>query len=353
MTARWYLIREVDGPPHRLTIGPMLTSTLMDLASSGGVCPNDCARMEGVHVEVTVGQFMAMVRSGTVPNIGVRTTHDELPDWLSDVAKNETITRPSGSDMPDWLAEMLQDEICACLSAKPPTPIVNASPDWLVDIREIEQSLQLVPAAPPTSVQPATSPSKPSSAPSAKVLPTPPVSAAPSAPPIKPNVLLSPPAVRPPAPNTVRSPAHPPGVSPGLPSTPPESRVPPSLLPSEPVSLEPQGYNPETGQILDAVAYARWQKADAKRRQEELHRHPAMSVAQAFVEAQRALQEWVDADANKSLVETTDMNALRTCTSILTLLRRYEGYGPVMREKLLKRLDFLVENRRKFFKAFG
>jgi hypothetical protein len=36
-----------------------------------------------------------------------------------------------------------------------------------------------------------------------------------------------------------------------------------------------------------------------------------------------------------------------------SLLRSYRGYGPVMGGKLGKHLGFLVENRRKFYIAFG
>jgi hypothetical protein len=122
-------------------------------------------------------------------------------------------------------------------------------------------------------------------------------------------------------------------------------------LPS--ISPEQSGLDPETGQILDPVAFALWQRAESQRCQEELDKQPIVSVAEAFLDAQRALQDWVDAEANKSLVASGDMEAIRKCSAVQELLARYEGYGPVMLEKLWKRLTFLVDNRKKFFKAFG
>ncbi len=101
------------------------------------------------------------------------------------------------------------------------------------------------------------------------------------------------------------------------------------------------------------MAYERWQKAGAKRRQEELQRQPTVSVAEVFLAAQRAIQAWVDDDVNKPLVASGDLEVIRKCGSVQEVLRRYEGYGPVMQEKLWKRLTFLVENRRKFLKAFA
>lgn len=351
MSAQWYLLRDVPGAP-RVTIGPMPTETLMDLATSGGTCSDDCACMEGVDVEITVGQFMTMVRSGTVPTLEEPSPPaGDLPDWLSDVAETEVKPPPvAANSMPDWLEEMVQDEIWACLNNKPVRPpVADASPDWLEDIQQIEQSLKLNP--PPPTARPLpkiiTIPVQPSDIPASLARPP-----APPRQPTAPNISA------PPQPPIERSPVAPLQTAPtpasskpaperAAPTKPPTGGAPPAAR------RETPGYDPETGQILDAIAYARWQKSEALRRQEELQKQPTMSVAQAFIEAQRALQEWVDADANKTLVEKGDMNRVKQSPSVLTLLARYEGYGAVMREKLLKRLDFLVDNRKKFFQAFN
>ena len=71
-----------------------------------------------------------------------------------------------------------------------------------------------------------------------------------------------------------------------------------------------------------------------------------------FLDAQQALQGWVDDPANRALVTIGAMEPIRQCASVKELLARYDGYGSVMQEKLWKRLAFFVENRRKFVKAF-
>jgi hypothetical protein len=113
------------------------------------------------------------------------------------------------------------------------------------------------------------------------------------------------------------------------------------------------GFDPETGQILDAAKYAKWQKEQQRRREQEAQAQPAVSVYEAFLIARTAFQEWVDAEANKPLIVSGDFEAIRRLPPIDNLLRRYQGYGSVMLDKLCKHLGFLVENRRKFYTAFG
>jgi hypothetical protein len=120
-----------------------------------------------------------------------------------------------------------------------------------------------------------------------------------------------------------------------------------------PAAARQQGLDPETGRILDPVADARWQRAQAKRRREELRTRPTISIAEVFLDAQRAIQDWVDAEANKPLVLGGDEEAIRNITSVQDLMRRYEPYGPVMQDKLWKRLFFLVDNRRQYYQAMG
>jgi hypothetical protein len=60
----------------------------------------------------------------------------------------------------------------------------------------------------------------------------------------------------------------------------------------------------------------------------------------------------VDDAANRALVVAGDTEAIRQCPSVQELFRRYQAYGALMQEKLWKRLTFLVDNRRKFIRAF-
>jgi hypothetical protein len=113
------------------------------------------------------------------------------------------------------------------------------------------------------------------------------------------------------------------------------------------------GFDPDTGQILDPAAFARWQKQEQERRRRELQEQPAMGVFEAFLTARRALADCVDADSLKSLVVAGDLDGLRRTPQVQELLGTYQGYGPVMAEKLCKHLEFLVENRRKFYADFA
>lgn len=316
MAAQWYLLRESQAPapgaalPRKAKgqpLGPMPAEKLLELASAGGASAGDWVWMEGMDVQITVERFLAIARAGKLPE----SPANFLPEWLSDVARSEFIERSRRTPIPDWLEEMQQAEKPS--SSAPPKPVPSpAAPakapptaddftikglplDWLEDIRQIEESLRArpVPTAPP--------PQRPT--------------AAPLQPPLAPPVSPAP--------------------------------------PQPPVSAEPRGYDPATGRILDPVAYDRWQKAEAKHRQEEAQKQPTVSVTEVFLDAQRAIQAWVDDDANKPLVTSGDLDAIRRSASVQEVLRRFEGYGPVMQEKLRKRLFFLVNNRKKFFKAFG
>jgi hypothetical protein len=43
---------------------------------------------------------------------------------------------------------------------------------------------------------------------------------------------------------------------------------------------------------------------------------------------------------------------IRRAVTAQGVLKAYFGYGPVMQEKLMKHLEFLAENRRKFYRDF-
>jgi len=131
------------------------------------------------------------------------------------------------------------------------------------------------------------------------------------------------------------------------PAAPPEPEV------IEVTLLEPLGYDPQTGQILDPAAYANWQRAQQQQRAKENQAQPGLSVYEVFLAARKTLQDWVDADANKPFVISASPEALRQHPELQGLVRVYQGYGQVMLDKLWKHLDFLVENRRKFHAAFG
>jgi serine/threonine protein kinase len=80
---------------------------------------------------------------------------------------------------------------------------------------------------------------------------------------------------------------------------------------------------------------------------------PKTSVANAFLDAHLALQDWVDDPADRALVAAGNMAAILQAPAIKQLLHRYATYGAVMQERLTRRLACLVENRRKYLKALS
>lgn len=285
--------------------------------------------------------------------------------------------------------------------------------DWLEDIREIEQAFRAAPkptastAAPrraaatlpaakapptatPTSPGSTTPINPPAARPTAPALParpagrpvappaalaTPPAASSLAVPPVvqrpTPSLPATPPIASPPSrPATVPSlsprpatpaTAAPPALTASTPATPPQPTVAARLVAAEPLPTVPSpeptapgpevtGYDPETGQVLDAAKFAAWQRE--QRRQKESATQ-GMSVYEAFLTARKALQDWLDSADRKPLIETGDVNTAKQDPYVQGILREFSGYGPVMLEKLDKHIEFLVDNRRKFYLAFS
>jgi hypothetical protein len=114
------------------------------------------------------------------------------------------------------------------------------------------------------------------------------------------------------------------------------------------------GYNPETGQILDRQKFNQWQRAQQLRKQQEVQSaQPTVSVYEALLRARRDLHQWVDAEQNQDLIRAGNLDAIRGDSIVQGLVQSYQGYGPIMLDKLWKHLELLVENRRKFLAARG
>jgi len=322
VTATWYITRRGNpaGPAFasavkNASVGPLPTTKVLELASIGELGSEDLLQMAGTDVLISLEQFLGLALGGKLPGLeatprkspppgpAIASEDKSLPDWLDDVAQSET-PRPRAPVAPDWLEDVRQSEKLSPGSPTQKATLAAVALDWLDDIRQIEESLRQRPAPPKEASPPVNA---------LREQPPPRVSIPPSIPPMPKS-----PAPRQPAPGC----------------------------------LEKPGYDPETGKILDPAAYARFQKAEAQRRQDELDKQPAVSVAEVFLDAQGALQEWVDDAANRALVMAGDMEPIRQSASVKELLARYDGYGSVMQEKLCKRLAFLVDNRKKFLKAY-
>jgi hypothetical protein len=69
--------------------------------------------------------------------------------------------------------------------------------------------------------------------------------------------------------------------------------------------------------------------------------------------ARTAVEAWVDDDANRAGIMQAGLDEIKRRPAFQAILRDYAGYGDPIQEKLLRHLVFMVENRRKYYKAAG
>ena len=58
---------------------------------------------------------------------------------------------------------------------------------------------------------------------------------------------------------------------------------------------------------------------------------------------------WVDADQSRPLVARGAIDIIRSNPEVQRIIQAYLPHGPEMVQKLWKHLDFMVDNRRKFY----
>jgi hypothetical protein len=151
----------------------------------------------------------------------------------------------------------------------------------------------------------------------------------------------------------VASPAVPPvptasAASPTLPALPPAGEA--DTLAEK--AVRETGFDPRTGRVLDPERFRQWQRASAA--PAGAARRPSnVALMAAFHQARAAVNRWVDDDGHRDLVLRGDLDDMEDSNGIRAILDQYACYGPIMKEKLLKHLAFLVENRRKYYAAVG
>ncbi len=301
-----------------------------------------------------------------------------VPDWLRDIAAAQTtgpLPGPAPSDeIPEWLEDL---RLWVGLDLYTPAETeftydstsTGETPDWL-------QSW-LTPQAPrlPDQAQapaPTVGPSVPISAPPTAEAPTVSEPAQPSIPPFV--CVASPvPSVRPVAPNVPASPPihNSPGLAKALipaavaaPSGTPPTATGHSQAKTEPAAPKPanpliektldtSGFDLETGRILDPEKFRKWKQQLA---QTSAAGQPALnnaSLFEVFRKARTAVEAWVDDDVNRACIMNTEFKEIERKSEIQVILQKYANYGKAMQEKLLRHLEFMVENRRKYYKAIA
>jgi hypothetical protein len=363
-----------DGQTH----GPVTTDEIKRLAANHLLLPDDLLWPEGVDRDQAVAAGAALDYATPLPPTAPR------PDWLDDVLKAELsgiqLLPPSSIPMPDWLDDIRTVELNRLDKEEKRLPTVMPSspvPDWLSDLLPEERpSPAPLPRAeeqPPIDIAQFAIPNE--QAPPAAPIPlAPPTEAPPAAPiplalPVKPShpappvlpIPLATPASRepPPAPVplaklVVPAPAEMP-IPLATPATPRTANPPtasPVALPQAPASpVEETGFDPVTGQILDAVKFNGWEQRQRQQRQRQLESQSGLSYHEIYRKAQRELETWIDADENQELVLHGRLDAIQVHPQVQEILQHYRTHGQELVNKLTRHVDFVVDNRRKYHQA--
>jgi GYF domain 2 len=303
-----------------------------------------------------------------------------IPDWLTDVAAAQTagpLPGPAPSDeTPEWLEDM---RLWVGLDLYTPaeneftydSTLTGEIPDWLgswltPQTPKVPEQAQPPHAAPAPAIPLAVPVSPPPAG-------APPTVSAPAQPSIPPSVIVASPVspARPVAPNVAAPPpiqsspvfakAQVPATSPAPIGTPPSAKVPAQAKtkaapkPASPLvekTLDASGFDLETGRILDPEKFRKWKQQLSQSSAGQ----PALSNAslfEVFRKARTAVEAWVDDDVNRACIMKTELEEIRRKPEIQVILHEYANYGKAMQEKLLRHLEFMVDNRRKYYKAIA
>jgi len=154
--------------------------------------------------------------------------------------------------------------------------------------------------------------------------------------------------------------ARPPAGTPvayAVPTAPGSPPGPPMAVPiSAPVANAPtatlllDGFDPDTGQVYDQARFTQWQR---EQRVSRVQQSTAPTHGEIFHKARIHLDRWLDFDRNRGPILTGDLECIRQDPDIVRFMNYHARYGPDMVHKLWAHLQFMVENRRKYYCALG
>jgi hypothetical protein len=247
------------------------------------------------------------------------------------------------------------------MESKEPVPSAHPGhliPHWLEDLGVWFRLEGLAGHAPPAAhpvhetphvAPPAVAPSAPHGTPVAKVVP-PAAARPPQAIPVAPVAhAVAPPPMAIPVTSPATTPAHaqPPAAAPA------KSKSRPLPAPSDALAekaVRETGFDPRTGQICDPVQFQKW-KHDQATVTATAESTTNASLMDGFRKGRLAVEQWVDEEHNHALVLHGSREEIQRNPEVVHILGEFTGYGPVMKEKLLSHLAFMVENHRKYFAA--
>lgn len=366
MSVHWYYSH--DGVTH----GPFSDEEIQDHAARKMLLETDLIWPEGK------GRKDAAPAAVVVDSAQLSAAPSLISDWLADVAALETTGPAPGlvptDEIPEWLEDLrLWLGLELYTPAKPTTnedaqSPTGGTPDWLEGWLTPNEPIvaQQLPS-PAKPVSPAIPVAIPVSPPPAdKPAPT-----IPAASPVTPTgksvvpIPLATPVPPPPADKPAR--AVPAAIP--VPVPPPDKAVPIAQPAPPPTALPPtdkatkaakqrtahplvekvlhaSGFDMETWQILDPVKFQKW-----KQQQAQSTPVSNASLFEVFRKARRAVEAWVDDEANRPCIMQTDIEEIKRLPAIVAILHGYANYGQPMQVKLVRHLEFMVENRKKYYRA--
>jgi hypothetical protein len=383
------------------THGPLSVDEIRARASKGLVDADDLVWPKGIPEEAVPAS--AALNFSSFPAQGdpvLAGSGKPLPDWLADVSEMERKgphppLEPTEA-IPDWLDDLRVwfglDVYTAVKRASQKTAKAGGTstptqvavlPSWVESWivpeqpRAVDPAQILAPRAAPAApvVTPALAPATRQPAPASPVV-SPPAAIPVHPPAAKP--IHSPPAPRvpesllPAAPPAIRRPVAKPATSvvPQAPKTQIAAEVsevseissaraeatPPVLESVDLVAettLEETGFDLKTGKILDAERFAAWKQREARPASTGQPGVSNASFFEVFRKARNAIAAWVDEERNTAKVQNATMAVILADPEVQAILNDHAHYGKGMQEKLAQHLEFVVENRRRYFKAVG
>jgi hypothetical protein len=126
------------------------------------------------------------------------------------------------------------------------------------------------------------------------------------------------------------------------------SPAPKSSAPTKANAVADTGFDPATGQILDPQKFNRWQREHRQKTGEA-----TATLGELFTKARIHLDRWLDFDRNRRPIITGDMDYIRQHPEIQRFMGYYGRFGEDIIHKLWNHLQFMVENRRKYYCALS
>ena len=114
---------------------------------------------------------------------------------------------------------------------------------------------------------------------------------------------------------------------------------------------EVSGVDLETGQILDPAKFGRWKQQRAQATSSDQPAVSNASLFDVFRKGRIAIETWVDDDKNRNCVMLAAADEIKTSPEVQAIVHQYANYGNGLQEKLLRHLEFMLGNRRRYYNA--